>query len=294
MMEATVKTGKQQKIKYKKKMNKSDKVALWASRVVIWLMIISVIFPIMAIVAASMGTGNAFSQGTIFPKQWSVENYAKVITDTDFMIWVKNSMIVCCSTALLQLVMTIPAAFAFSKLRFTGRKNGLMMLLILQMFPAAMSFTAIITIAYKLNLMDHLWALILVQCAGSAYNIWLMKGTIDGIPNEITEAAYVDGATTWQVFVKIIMPLIRNMILVIFVFAFVGAYSEFMFTAALMKDTDKQTVASGMRSFIKDQFSQNWTQFAAAAIMASVPVVAITMIGQKFMASGLVAGSVKG
>ena len=117
---------------------------------------------------------------------------------------------------------------------------------------------------------------------------------MDGIPKELTEAAYVDGATTLQMFLKIILPLMRNMILVIFLFAFIGAYSEFIFSSALLKDPSVQTVATGLRSFIKDKFSANWTQYSAAAVMSSVPVVLLFMGLQKFIASGLTAGSVKG
>jgi arabinogalactan oligomer/maltooligosaccharide transport system permease protein len=188
----------------------------------------------------------------------------------------------------------MPAAFAFSKLKFKGRKYGLMSLLILQMFPTTMALPAILGVAYQLNMMDKLWALIILLAGGSAYNIWLMKGYIDGIPKELTESAYIDGATTFQAFAKIILPLIKNMIIVIFIFSFVGTYSEFFFTSALIKGVDSQTVATGMRSFIRDQYSANWTQFSAAAIMASVPVVLIFVISQKFFAQGLTAGSVKG
>ena len=105
---------------------------------------------------------------------------------------------------------------------------------------------------------------------------------------------YVDGCTTLQVFIKIILPLMRNMLLVIFLFAFINAYSEFIFSSALLKDPEVQTVATGLQGFIKDKFGSNWTQYSAAAIMASVPVVVLFMGLQKFVAGGLTAGSVKG
>ena len=167
-------------------------------------------------------------------------------------------------------------------------------LLILQMFPTTMALPAILSVAYKFEMMDKLGGLILLLAVGSAYNIWLMKGYMDGIPKELSEAAYMDGATTFQVFIKIVFPLIKNMIIVIFIFAFVGAYSEFLFTSALIKDPFTETVATGMRGFIKDKYSANWTQYSAAAMMASVPVVLISVLSQKFFAQGLTAGSVKG
>lgn len=281
-------------LKYKKKIKSSDRRNAWISRVVIWAMCIIVLIPLFAILAASMAKGTAFMQTSIIPKTFTLENYVKVLTKTKFLIWVKNSLVLCISCALIQLMLTVPAAFAFSKLKFKGRKYGLMSLLILQMFPTTMALPAILGVAYKFNLMDHLWGLIILLAGGSAYNIWLMKGYMDGIPKELTESAYIDGATTFQAFNKIIIPLIKNMIIVIFIFSFVGIYNEFFFTSALIKDANSQTVATGMRTFILNQFSTNWTQFSAAAIMASVPVVLITVICQKFFAQGLTAGSVKG
>jgi len=283
-----------EELKYVKKIKPSEKRIAWASRVVIWIMMLIVLVPIMAVLSASMAKGNSFTQMSIFPTTFTMDNYIKVLTETKFLIWVENSLIVCLSVAILQLFMTIPAAFAFSKLKFKGRKYGLMGLLILQMFPTTMALPAILSVAYNYDMMDKLGGLIILLAVGSAYNIWLMKGYMDGVPKELSEAAYIDGATTFQVFSKIILPLIKNMIIVIFIFAFVGAYSEFLFTSALIKDPFVETLATGMRGFIKDKYSANWTQYSAAAMMASLPVVIISVVSQKFFAQGLTAGSVKG
>lgn len=283
-----------EELKYVKKIKPSERRIAWASRVVIWIMMAIVLIPIMAVLSASMAKGNSFTQISIFPTTFTMDNYIKVITKSNFLIWTKNSLIVCISVAVLQLVMTIPAAFAFSKLKFKGRKYGLMGLLILQMFPTTMALPAILSVAYNYDMMDKLGGLVILLAVGSAYNIWLMKGYMDGVPKELSEAAYIDGATTFQVFTKIILPLIKNMIIVIFIFAFVGAYSEFLFTSALIKDPSVETLATGMRGFIKDKYSANWTQYSAAAMMASLPVVLISVVSQKFFAQGLTAGSVKG
>ncbi|MDZ7548950.1 ABC transporter permease subunit, partial [Clostridium perfringens] len=125
---------------------------------------------------------------------------------------------------------------------------------------------------------------------GSAYNIWLLKGAVDGIPEELVEAAYIDGASTWKVFTVIILPLLRNMLIVIFLFDFIVAYSEFMFTSAILKNAEVQTIVTGLQKFIKDQFSANWTMYSSAAVMAAVPIVVIFMLLQKYIASGLVSG----
>ena len=281
-------------LKYERKLRPAERRMAWISRIFIWFMLLVVLFPVFAVVSASMAKGEVFTQTTLIPSAFTLENYSKVLTETNFLIWVKNSLIICVIVSVLQLLLTVPMAFAFSRLKFWGRKNGLMMLLLLQMFPAAMSLPAILALAYRLDGMDHIITLIIVQAGAGAFNIWLLKGAIDGIPKELTEAAYVDGASTFQTFTMIILPLLRNMLLVIFLFTFIGAYSEFVFASALLKSPESLTLAVGMQQFITNNFSANWTQYSAAAIMASIPIVAFATIGQKYMAKGLTAGSVKG
>lgn len=286
--------------KYEEKVSPRDRRVAWLSRIVLWIFVAIVLFPMLAIFSASVTKGTGFDTTQLIPKSFTFENYKNLIKNTDFLLWVKNSLIICVSVAVVQLILTTPAAFAFSKLRFKFRSQGLMGLLILQMFPVTMALPAILTICYGLydsvgiSGTDNLLIIILLLAGGSAYNIWLMKGYMDGIPTDLIEAGYVDGCTTLQVFTKIVLPLMRNMLLVIFLFAFIGAYSEFIYSSSLLKDPSVQTVSTGLRSFIKDKFASNWTQYSAAAIMASVPVVILFMGLQKYVAGGLTAGSVKG
>lgn len=281
-------------LKYERKLRPAERRMAWISRIFIWFMLLVVLFPVFAVVSASMAKGEVFTQTTLIPSALTLENYTKVLTETNFLIWVKNSLIICVVVSIIQLLLTVPMAFAFSRLKFWGRKNGLMMLLLLQMFPAAMTLPAILALAYRLDGMDHIITLIIIQAGAGAFNVWLLKGAIDGIPKELTEAAYVDGASTFQTFTMIILPLLRNMLLVIFLFTFIGAYSEFIFASSLLKSPESLTLAVGMQQFITNNFSANWTQYSAAAIMASIPIVAFATIAQKYMAKGLTAGSVKG
>ncbi|BDC02975.1 TPA: sugar ABC transporter permease [Clostridium perfringens] len=281
-------------LKYERKLRPAERRMAWISRIFIWFMLLVVLFPVFAVVSASMAKGEVFTQTSLIPSAWTLENYAKVLTETNFLIWVKNSLIICVVVSVIQLLLTVPMAFAFSRLKFWGRKKGLMMLLLLQMFPTTMSLPAILALAYRLDGMDHIITLIIISAGASAFNIWLLKGAIDGIPKELTEAAYVDGASTFKTFTMIILPLLRNMLLVIFLFTFIGAYSEFIFASALLKSPESLTLAVGMQQFITNNFSANWTQYSAAAIMASIPIVAFATIAQKYMAKGLTAGSVKG
>lgn len=275
-------------------LTKQERVGAWGGRIFIWIVIAITMFPVVAVVSASLAGGEVFIQKSIFPKNITFDNYISVIKDTNFLEWVKNSLIVCTTVACIQLVLAVPAAYAFSKLKFLGRKNGLMSLMLLQIFPTTMALPAILGIVYRFGGMDKLWVLILIISGGNAYNIWLLKGFMDGIPKELQEAALVDGASTWQVFTRIILPLTRNMLIVIFLFSFIAPYSEFIYSAALIKDPSALTLPLGMEQFIKDKFSTNWSSYSAAAIMSSIPIVVMFMASQKYIAKGLTAGSVKG
>ena len=279
---------------YKERLRPSEKRALWSSRIIIWVAIIIEMFPVYWILLASFSPGDAFFTGTLLPGKLSTENYVKVLQDTDFLIWVKNSMILCTGVSIIQLFLTTTAAYAFSRMKFKGKKYGLMTLLILQMFPTIMAIPAIYGILAKLNWLDNIYALMLVLAGGNAFNIWLLKGYIDSLPYELDEAAKVDGATHWQIFIKIILPLIVPMLVVIFLFSFIGVYSEFAITSIVIHDPKSYTVALGLQRFIVNQFSAHWTQFAAAAVMASLPITVVFMLLQRYLQAGFAAGAVKG
>ncbi|WP_026486030.1 sugar ABC transporter permease [Caldanaerobius polysaccharolyticus] len=276
------------------KMRPNERAALWISRVIIWAFIIIILFPIAWVVGASLASGDAFFSGTVFPNKISFQNYVDLFKKTQFLIWIKNSLILCFGVAIIQIILTSTASYAFSRMKFVGRKNGLMALLILQMFPTFMSLPAIYGILAKLNLLDNLYAFILVLAGGSAFNIWLLKGYIDGLPKELDEAALVDGASYWQIFIRIILPLASPMLVVIFLFSFIGVYSEFILSSVVLKSPENYTVALGLQRFITNQFAAHWTLFAAASVVASLPLVIIFMALQKYLQSGLAAGAVKG
>lgn len=281
---------------YKKTLRPYEKRALWLKRVFIWISILLVLYPVLWVVGASFAPGDAFFSGSIFPKSLTLQNYRDLFagTDIDIKTSFMNSLILCTSVAFLQLIMTGTAAYAFSRMKFKGRRNGLMSLLILQMFPSIMTVTAVYTIMYKYNLMDNMLALILFLAGGSAFNVWLLKGFIDGIPRELDEAAKVDGANQWQIFWKIIIPLARPMLAVMFFFCFQGMYNEFIISSVALKDPAKKTVALALQSYIYGNFDKHWTKFAAASIIASIPLIILFMVLQKYIEKGLVAGAVKG
>lgn len=147
---------------------------------------------------------------------------------------------------------------------------------------------------YKFGLVDNFFALIFVLAGGSAFNIWLLKSYMDGIPKELDEAAMVDGAGHFIVFYKIVLPLTTPQLAVIFLFSFIATYSEYVITSVFLQSPGKMTLALGLQTFIADQFAAHWTLFSAAAVLSSLPIMIIFMALQKYIQNGLTAGGVKG
>lgn len=156
-------------MKNKKKISASEQRTLWGSRVVIWITMIVVLFPVIWIVMSSFSAGDSFFLSSLFPEKFSIEHYVELFRETDFGIWVFNSLKFCFIVAIIQLVLTSLAAYAFARLRFVGRKYGLMALLILQVFPNSMAVAGYYILIYKFGLVDNSFALILVLAGGSAY-----------------------------------------------------------------------------------------------------------------------------
>ncbi|MCM1388386.1 MAG: sugar ABC transporter permease [Bacillus sp. (in: Bacteria)] len=278
----------------KEKITAAEARTLWGSRIVIWLTIIIVMFPVVWIVMSSFSAGDSFFLSSLFPEKFSAEHYVTLFRETDFPIWVLNSLKFCFIVAMIQLILTSLAAYAFARLRFVGRKYGLMSLLVLQVFPNSMAVAGYYILIYKFGLVDSSIALIFVLAGGSAYNIWLLKSYIDGLPVELDEAAMVDGANQFQVFYKIVLPLAMPQLAVIFLFSFIATYSEYVITSIFLQTPGKMTLALGLQSFISDQFAAHWTLFSAAAVLSSLPVMIVFMCLQRFIQNGLVAGGVKG
>ena len=137
-------------------------------------------------------------------------------------------------------------------------------------------------------------ALIFVLAGGSAFNIWLLKSYMDGIPKELDEAAMVDGAGHFTVFWRIVLPLAAPQLAVIFLFSFIATYSEYVISSVFLQTPGKMTLALGLQSFISDQFAAHWTLFSAAAVLSSLPIMVVFMALQKYIQNGLISGGVKG
>lgn len=274
-------------------MNSGDKRTLLVSRIIIWVVILMTLFPAFWVLMASFSKGDSFFMTSLLPDSIGGDNYIELFQETDFLLWVFNSLKLCFFVAMIQLFLTCTAAYAFSRMRFPGRKNGLKTLLVLQVFPSSMALAGYYLIIYRFGLVDNLLFVILALSGGSAFNIWLLKSFIDNIPRELDEAAFVDGAGYLQIFLKITLPLAIPQIIVIFLFSFIGTYSEFVISSVFLQSPKKHTLAIGLQTFITNQFAAHWTLFAAAAVISSLPVMLIFMVLQRYIQNGLAAGGVK-
>jgi ABC-type maltose transport system permease subunit len=260
-------------------------------------------FPIVWIFSASLDPRNSLSTQNLIPPNASFANYINLLNDplTPFMLWLWNSLKVATITSILAVFITALSAYAFSRFRFRGRRKLLLGVFLVQVFPTVLAFVAIFLIVQAigfnipwLGLNSHA-GLILVYLGGvMAINIWLMKGFFDTVPRDLDESAMMDGASQWQAYWHIILPLVRPVLAVVGILTFIGVYNDFLLAQILLQDKDQFTLAVGLVTFARQQFGNKWGLFAAGALMGSVPIIVIYLFLQDFIVGGLTTGAVKG
>ncbi len=277
---------------------------LLAWHAVIWLLLALFLSPAFFVVIAALRKGGSLVSTELIPSWNEVtkDNFIELLTNTPFLTWMKNTLIVAGLSTITAVVVTTLAGYAFSRFRFRGRKNGLLFMILLQMFPAAMSMVAIFRMLQTVGPwtgglvgLNSLFGLALVYIGGGIpFNSWIIKGYVDALPQELEESAYLDGATPWQTFSQIILPLMGPVLATVAVFNFIGPYSDFIFPSILLSVEEQYTLAVGMQGFISGNFSANWTLFAASAVLGSLPILVLFLSLQRFLVQGLTQGAVKG
>jgi arabinogalactan oligomer / maltooligosaccharide transport system permease protein len=232
---------------------------------------------------------------TPWPKQWSLDNFRSLFGDQPFARWILNSVIISIATTVLGVFLACTSAYAFSRFRFTGRRAGLMMFLVSQMFPGTLMLIPLYIIVVKwLGLGSSYTGVVLVYCTiAIPFCVWMLKGYFDTIPKELEESALIDGASQAMIFFRIVLPLAKPAVAVTALFSFMTAWNEFIIAATFMNREDMYTIPVGLRFFVGG-FSQQWGYFAAGSIIAAIPVMLLFLFLQKYLVSGLTAGAVKG
>ena len=229
-----------------------------------------------------------------WPAHFSVKNFVDVMTEQPFGRWLLNSVLVSVMTTVLGVFLACTAAYAFSRFRFPGRDGGMLAFLVSQMFPGTLMLIPLFIIIVKwLGLGNTFWGLVIVYATTAIpFCVWMLKGYFDTIPIDIEESARIDGASPGTIFVRIILPLAKPAIAITALFSFMTAWNEFILASVFLEAESMYTAPVGLRFFVGG-FSSQWGFFAAGSVIVSLPVVILFLYLQKYLVSGLTAGSVK-
>ena len=261
------------------------------------------LYPVVWIVSAAFNSVQSLVSARLIPRSITTDNFTSLFgsATTPFARWIGNSYRVALTAAIINVLFVALAAYAFSRMRFRGRRVGLLALLLIQVFPQFLGFIALFLLAQQIGsvfpqagLGTHVF-LIMVYLGGAlGFNVFLLKGFMDTIPSSLDESARVDGAGPFQIFRSIVFPLTRPAVAVIFIITFIGFFGEVILATTLLTSTPNYTMPVGLGLYVASDYSAKWGNLAAAALIGAAPIVATFLVAQKQIIGGLTTGAVKG
>ncbi len=259
------------------------------------------LYPVLWVVKLALSPTQTLSlSANPIPESVTLDHFREVLGSTDaqgrwlFGRQLLSSLVVSIATTLVGLTLAVTAAYALSRFRFPGRRSGMQLLLVTQMFPATLMLVPLYSLLQTLHLLDSLTGLVLIYATTSLpFCVWMLKGYFDTLPKELEEAAVMDGATPGQVFWKVVLPLTRPALAVTALFSFMQAWNEFILAATLLNDASLFTLPVALQRYV-GEYKVEWGHFAAGALIISAPVMALFFALQKHLVGGLTAGGVKG
>lgn len=261
-------------------------------------MTVIIIYPLLWTVGASFNPGNSLISTSIIPENPTLEHYKELFAGKEslqYVHWYVNSLKISLFTMIGTILSVSFTAYAFSRFRFKGRKNALILFLLLQMIPQFSALIALFVLAQILGMMNSHWLLIMLYIGGQIpMNTYLMKGYMDTIPLELDESAKIDGASNTRIFLQIIMPLSKPMIAVVAMNGFTGPLGDFVLASTILRTPESYTLPIGLYNLVNQVMGASYTTFAAGAILISIPIAIIFIVLQKNFVSGLTAGGTKG
>ena len=283
----------------------SNSPVVWILTLILIVQALLVLYPICFTVSASFTKSNSLASTSIVPLPLShtvdkatgesftkfapsLLQYKRLFTETQYINWYKNTLIVACMNTIITVILCTLTGYIFSRFIFPFRKPIMASMIILQMFPSFIGMIATYVILWKLNALNTLWGLVLVYSTGSIpFNSWLMKGYFDTISKDIAEAAYIDGATPFEAFIKVIVPSAKPQIVFLSLTSFTGPWMDFIFPKLILRSDDKKTLAVGLYEMISGRSADKFTMFAAGALLVAVPFTILFVSGQKTLLQSL-------
>ncbi len=259
------------------------------------LIIIIFFFPFFWIITSSFKSPEEIiaTSTTIIPRSFTLEHYNKILFNSDFFIYLKNSLIVSFSSMIISIILSVSAAYGLHKLKFYGNKFVEYSLLVTYAFPGVILLVPIYLLFAKVNLLNSYFALIVVNVLfATPFAVWMLKAFFKLIPNEIEEAAYIDGASRYIVISRIIVPLASPGIASVAIFCFIISWTEYLFASILISGDDLKTLPVGLAGIV-GQYQIDWGFLLSGAVLASLPVILLFVFIGKYFVSGLTEGAVK-
>ncbi len=272
------------------------KIETWLIFIFLTVFTMGTIYPILNIIGISLRKDNAFQSKSLafISANSGWDSYLKLLTETQFLIWLKNSIVISIAVTILGVAFASTSAYALSRYKFKGRQLGMTSLLTTQMFPATMLLLPFFIILSKLGLINSYLGLVIIYSSTALpFCIWQMKGFYDTIPHALEESAYMDGCNHFQAFYKIVLPLSTPALVITALFSFMASWSEYVVAAIILQDPGLYTLPLGLKSF-QSSLATEWGLYAAGAVVISIPVVILFVSLARFLVSGLTMGSVKG
>jgi len=267
-----------------------------------WVLCAYATLPLLYVISASLNpTGTLTGSNRLF-RTVGLDSYRRLLASDQFpfLTWFKNSLVIGTTTAVLSLFLGALAAYAFSRMRFRGRRSGLLTIVLIQMFPQLLAVVAIFLLLTQIGelvpsigLNTQAGLICVYLGAALGVNTYMMYGYFNTVPTEIDEAARVDGASHARIFFTIILRLVAPILAVVALLSFIASMNDFVIASVVLIDPERQTLAVGLYRMVSNPNYADWSAFAAGAVMSSLPVVALFLFLQKYIVSGLTAGSTK-
>jgi arabinogalactan oligomer/maltooligosaccharide transport system permease protein len=253
------------------------------------------LFPLIFVLKVSLSSTNSFLTQDFFRSSpIAFMHFKDLFTKSDFLLWIKNSFLLASSVTGLGLALSSLGGYALSRLKTPLQSQLVFMILLSQMFPATLLLLPFSVLLAYFGLLDSFVGLaIIYSTTALPFCLWQMKSFYDSLPKELEEASWIDGASPWRVFVKVILPLARPALLVTGLFSFLTAWCEYVIAAIVIQDPELLTLPLGLKSF-HSSLSTQWGLFAAGSLVASIPVVVLFILFTRNLIQGLTAGGVKG